>query len=114
MLYRLSPGSYYATGIRQTPVERELIYRILDHLQSDGLRDVAPSFRECALMPYPRLRTLFWLFASPRHRRYVTARLVVRVAVRGAWGILRPHMPAWVPPTARRLAARWTQIWTPG
>jgi glycosyltransferase involved in cell wall biosynthesis len=105
-LFRVSPGSYSATGIRQTPVQRELIYRILDHLQSDGLRDVAPSFRECALMPDLRLRILFWLFASPRHRRYLTARLAVRVAVRRAWGILRPHMPVWVPPTARRLASR--------
>jgi len=111
MLHRVYPGSYGATGVRQTPVQRELIYRIVDHLQSDGLRDVAPSFRECALMPDLRLRTLFWLFASPRHRRYLTARLAVRVAVRGAWGILRPHMPAWVRLTGRRLAARWPQIW---
>ena len=111
-VFRVLPESYHATGIQQTHVQRELTYRVVDLLQTPGFRDVAPSFRECALLPDFRIRVLVWLFASPQHRRYLTARLAGRVAVRRLWTMVKPSMPGWLPSLARRLACRWAQVWT--
>ena len=102
--YRLSRHSYYMSGIRQTAVQRELLYRVLDLLASAPFRDVAPAFRRSALTPEFRLRVLRWLATSPRHRDYLTPRLSARLAVRGVWWVVKPYMPGWVRPALRRLA----------
>jgi hypothetical protein len=89
------------------------LYRVLDLLESSAFRDVARSFRVSALVPECHARVLLWLLASPRHRSYLTprliARLLVRLAVRVPWWVLKPYAPAWVRPAARRLARRWAQ-----
>ena len=107
--HRLSLQSYYMSGIRQTAVQRELLYRVLDLLASAPYRDVAPAFRRSALTPEFRLRVLRWLVTSPRHRSYLTPRLSVRVAMRGVWWVVKPYMPGWVRPALRRLARRVRQ-----
>ena len=108
--YRLSRQSYYMSGIRQTAVQRELLYRVLDLLGSNQFRDVAPAFRRAALTPEFRLRVLRWLAVSPRHRDYLTPRLSARLAVRGVWWVMKPYMPGWVRPGMRRLARRWARV----
>jgi len=108
--FRVSPDSYSARGLRATGVQRELVYRMLDLLASDTFHDVARSFRVSALVPELRARVLVWLFASPRHRGYVTPRLVIRLFVRGVWWVLKPYMPQRVRPAARRLARRWSRL----
>ncbi len=100
--FRLSPGSYSARGSRQTQVQRDLLYRLLDLLRSDAYHDVARPFRGSAILPELRPRVLWWLLAAPRHRGYLTPRLVARLVFRGAWTVLKPYLPEWL-----RGAIRW-------
>jgi glycosyltransferase involved in cell wall biosynthesis len=108
--FRVSPESYHARGLRQTQVQRALVFRILDLLQSAECRDVAPAFRRSALMPELRARVLVWLLSSSRHRGYLTPRLAARLLVRGLWWWLRSRVPGWVRPAARRLAFGWSRL----
>jgi glycosyltransferase involved in cell wall biosynthesis len=107
--FRVSPDSYSARGLRRKDVQRQLVYRVLDLLESSAFRDVARQFRASALLPEFRGRVLLWLLASPRYRSYLTARLVVRLAVRGLWSVLKPRVPGWVRPAARHLARQWAR-----
>lgn len=100
--FRVSPHSYSARGVRQAEAQRDILYRMLDLLDSPTLRDVARPFRSSAIVPDLRARDLLWLLASPRHRRYLTSRLVIRLLVRGLWRVLMPYTP-----TRLRRAARW-------
>jgi glycosyltransferase involved in cell wall biosynthesis len=109
-VFRVSPGSYHARGLRVTAVQRALVFRILDLLQSADCRDVAPAFRRSALIPELRARVLVWLLSSPRHRGYLTPRLAVRLLVRGTWFWLRSRVPGWVRPAARRLSFGWSRL----
>ena len=109
-VFRVSPESYHARGVLQTTIQRQLVFRILDLLQSPDCRDVAPVFRRSALIPELRARVLLWLLSSPRHRGYGTPRLAVRLLVRGAWWWVRARVPGWVRPTARRLAFGWARL----
>jgi len=113
--FRLRADSYSAVGVRQASVQRDLTYRILDLLDSEDFRDVAPQFRHSGLLPELSSRALLWLLASPRHRGYLTPVLVFRLLSRGFWSVLRPHTPVrlrrWArglggASTRRRLAAR--------
>lgn len=117
--YRVLPGSYSARGVRQAETQRELIYRILDLLASDPWHDVALPFRSGALMPEMSVQVLRWLLASPRHRGYVTSRLVTRLLFGSVWSVLMPVMPDWLhqaarrlagTPTRRSLAGRWSPL----
>lgn len=108
--FRVSPDSYSARGLRATGVQRDLLYRMVALLASDAFCDVVRQFRSSALVPEIRARVLVWLLASPRHRGYVTPRLVIRLFVRGVWWVLKPYMPHRVRPAARRLARRWSQL----
>jgi glycosyltransferase involved in cell wall biosynthesis len=109
-VFRVSPESYHARGLRVTAVQRALIFRILDLLQSAERRDIAPAFRRSALMPELRARVLVWLMSSPRHRGYLTPRLAARLLVRGIWWWLRSRVPGWVRPAARRLSFGWARV----
>ena len=110
-VFRVLPDSYAAMCSRQTHRRRALTYRVIDLLRSPRFRDVAPSFRECALLPYRGIEVLAWLFASPPRRHYLTPRLVARVAAQRAWKVAKPHAPSWFRPQAQRLAVRWAQLW---
>ena len=101
--FRLLPDSYSARGARQTGVQRDLLYHMLDLLESDAFRDLAGPFRNSAIVPELRPRVLLWLLASPRHRRYLTPGLVGRLVFRGTWTVLKPYLPEWL-----RGAIRWT------
>lgn len=103
-VFRISPGSYSARGLRDAAVQRRLIYRILDLLASERFADVAGAFRSSALVPELRFRVVPWLLASHAYRRYLTPRLVARVVLRGAWSVAKRHAPGWVRPVARRIA----------
>jgi len=94
--YRVSPDSYSARGVRQTPVQRALVYRVMELLESEAFRDVAPAFRASALVPDVRPRVLMWLLASSHHRAYLTPRLVSRLVFRGIWSSFKPHVPDWL------------------
>lgn len=109
-VFRVSPASYHARGVRQTSVQRGLVLRVLDLLQLPAYRDVAASFRRSALIPELRVRVLAWLLVSPRHRRYLSPRLAVRLVVRGAWWWGRAYAPTWVRPAARRIAFGWARL----
>jgi len=109
-VFRVSPDSYHARGVRLKAVQRDLVFRILDLLQSADCRDVAPSFRKSALVPELRARVLVWLMSSSRHRGYVTPRLAARLLVRGLWWWLRSRVPGWVRPAARRLSFGWARL----
>lgn len=109
-VFRVSPESYHAQGLRQTAVQRDLVFRILDLLQSADFRDVAPAFRRSALIPELRARVLVWLISSSRHRGYVTTRLAARLLARGVWWWLRSRVPGWVRPAARRLSFGWSRL----
>ena len=115
--FRLTPDSYSARGPRQAGAQRDLVYRMVDLLGSSTLQDVAGAFRRSAVLPEFRLRVLVWLLASPRHRSYLTRRLVFRLLVRSVWGALIAYVPdrlrraiRWLAsrPTRRRLAGRWS------
>lgn len=113
-LVRVLPGSYSAMCSQKRNIRREMTYRMVDLLRSPRFLDVAPAFRECALLPYYRVEVLFWLFASPQHRRYLTARLAVRVAGWSVWNVVKLHMPGRLRALARRLVCRWARLWTAG
>jgi len=100
--FRVSADSYAARGVRQRGVQRDLLYCMLDLLESGALTDVAPSFRGSAILPELRARVLMWLLASPRHRRYLTPWLAVRLLFGSLWYLLMPYTPARL-----RRAARW-------
>ena len=109
-IYRVSPGSYSARGVRQSETQRELIYRILDTLASTPWQDVARSFRSGALLPEMSVRVLMWLLVSPRHRGYLTPRLAARLIFGSLWSAFVPVMPDWLHQAARKLAGaptRW-------
>jgi glycosyltransferase involved in cell wall biosynthesis len=108
-VFRVSPDSYHSRGIRVKAVQRQLVFRVLDLLQSPDCHDVAASFRRSALVPELRARVIVWLMASARHRGYLTPRLAARLLVRGSWWWLRAWVPHWVRPAARRLAFGWAR-----
>jgi glycosyltransferase involved in cell wall biosynthesis len=100
--FRVTPNSYSVRGPRRAAVQRALVYRVVDLLQSSALADVARPFRECGVVPEFSFRLLAWLAISPRHRRYLTPRLVTRLVLRGTWaGLIR-----WLPLRLRH-AVRW-------
>jgi glycosyltransferase involved in cell wall biosynthesis len=101
--FRLTPDSYSARGSRQTGVQRDLLYHMLDLLESDAFRDLADPFRRSAIVPELHPRVLLWLLASAAHRSYLTPRLAGRLVFRGAWAVLKPYLPDWL-----RGAIRWT------
>lgn len=103
-LVRVSPDSYSATGGRQADVQRQLVYRLVELLQTDRFRDVAGAFRESAVMFDLRARVILWLLASARHRGHLTPRLVRRLLVRETWSRVRPYAPAWLRRTLVTLA----------
>jgi glycosyltransferase involved in cell wall biosynthesis len=109
-VFRVTPESYHARGVRLTTVQRALVFRILDLLQSANCRDVAPAFRRSALIPELRARVLVWLLSSARHRGYLTTRLAARLVVRGTWWWLRSRVPGWVRPAARRVSFGWSRL----
>jgi glycosyltransferase involved in cell wall biosynthesis len=113
-VFRVLAGSYSQRGLRDTAAQRDVINRVVDLLDSPAYRDVAPAFRASALLPHLRYRLLLWLLASPRHRRYLTPRLVTRVLVRGTWRLLKPYMPQPVRLAVRRLAYSWARFGSPG
>jgi len=100
--FRVTPSSYSVRGPRDAAAQRALIYRVVDLLQSSALADVARIFRACAIVPEFSFRLLFWLAVSPRHRWYLTPRLMTRLVLRGVWAALIP----WLPLRARH-AVRW-------
>jgi glycosyltransferase involved in cell wall biosynthesis len=102
---RASPHSYSGRGSRQGSLQRDLVYRVLDLLASDGYRDVARAFRDSATVPEVRLRMLPWLLGSPCHRPYLTPRLMARLLGRGTWSLLVPYLPAVVPGALGGLAS---------
>ena len=100
--FRVTPNSYSVRGPRQAAAQRALVYRFVDLLQSNALADVARPFRECGVVPEFSFRLLAWLAVSPRHRWYLTPRLVTRLMLRGTWaGLIR-----WLPLRLRH-AVRW-------
>lgn len=109
--FRLLPDSYSARGARNTRAQRELLYRILDLLQTPAFHDVAQAFRASAIVTPERLRVLGWLLASPRHRGYLTPRLGARLLFYGLrsvlWSVVRPYTPDWLRQAARRAARRF-------
>ena len=109
---RVLPSSYSVMCSQDVSVRRAMTYRVVDLLQSSRFRDVAPSFRDCALLPYCRIEVLGWLFATTKGRRYLTARLALRVAVRSVWKGVKPYVPSRLIPKARRLVTRWAQFGT--
>jgi glycosyltransferase involved in cell wall biosynthesis len=113
-VFRVRAGSYSQRGLRDTAAQRDLVNRVVDLLDSEAYRDVAPAFRASALLPELRFRVLLWLLASPQHRRHLTPRLVTRVFVRGTWWVLKPYMPQRVRPAVRRLAYSWARLGVPG
>jgi glycosyltransferase involved in cell wall biosynthesis len=113
-VFRVRADSYSQRGSRDTAAQRDVINRVVDLLDSSAYRDIAPAFRASALLPHLRFRLLLWLLASPRHRRYLTPRLVTRVLVRGTWRVLKPYMPQPVRLAVRRLAYSWARFRGPG
>jgi glycosyltransferase involved in cell wall biosynthesis len=109
-VFRVSPQSYWQHGVRQASLQRATVQRFLELLDSPAYRDVRPAFRRSALLPELRARTLWWLLASRRDRRYLTARLGLRLTVRGAWWAVKPYMPKPVRPALRWAARRWAQL----
>lgn len=100
--FRVTSNSYSVRGPRQAAAQRALVYRFVDLLQSSDLADVARPFRESGVVPEFSFRLLAWLVGSPRHRWYLTPRLIVRLILRAAWaGLIR-----WLPLRARH-AVRW-------
>jgi glycosyltransferase involved in cell wall biosynthesis len=100
--FRVTPNSYSVRGPRQAAAQRALVYRVVDLLQSSALTDVARPFRECGVVPEFSFRLLAWLAISPRHRWYLTRKLVTRLVLRGTWAGLIPWLPLRL-----RHAVRW-------
>lgn len=90
---RMRPDSYFAVRGKRTDEQRAFLYRALELLKSEAFQDVAPRFRHSALVPDMRLRVLFRLLASPRHRGYITPKLAGRLLGRELWSMARPVVP---------------------
>jgi glycosyltransferase involved in cell wall biosynthesis len=107
--FRLLPDSYSARAERDTAAHREALGRVMDLLETPAFHDVAPAFRASTIVafmtPSP-LRTVPWLLATPRYRRFLTPRLAARLLCFGPWSVLRRWIPQPWRRTARRLAAR--------
>ena len=112
-VFRVRANSYSQRGLQDAAAQRDVVNRVVDLLDSSAYRDVAPAFRANALLPDLRFRVLLWLLASPRHRRYLTPRLVARVLVRGTWWVLKPYMPQPLHLAIRRLAYRYARLGGP-
>lgn len=100
--FRVLNNSYSTQGRRQSTTQRELLYRVLDLLETSEYRDVAPCFRRAGIVTDMRTRSLLWLLASPQHRSYLTLRLCLRLLFSGLWTVARPSTPVWL-----RQLARW-------
>ena len=102
---RVRADSYSAQQVKQAHAQRRQLLRALDLLAGDEFRDVAPRFRRSALATEMRARVLPWLLASPRHRAYLTPRLVFRLLARELWSLARPLAPLRLRRLMRRLSA---------
>lgn len=90
--FRVVKRSYSATGTNDGAGQRRLLYHTLDVLV-DEYADVLSRFRRAALIPEMRIRDLYWLTTSMRHRQFMTPTLCRRLIAREAWAHLRPLVP---------------------
>ncbi|WP_376984651.1 hypothetical protein [Bosea sp. R86505] len=104
--FTVNPKGYGERGVRSAEGQRRLLETCLRAIEQD-YPDVADRFKRAGTIPEMRLRTLGWLLASERGRRFVSPRLASVLVLREAWARLRPLAPLglrrWM---RRRLAAR--------
>jgi len=82
--------SYSAQSLRDSSAQRPMLMKVLGRFATPAYADVIKRFQDAALIPEYRLRTLYWLLASPLGRQWVTPRLAARIVGRGLWSYIRP------------------------
>jgi glycosyltransferase involved in cell wall biosynthesis len=86
--------SYSSRNLRDRKAQRPLLNCVLDLLDTPAYAGIAPEARRAGLMPEYYFRTLLWLIANPKGRKYVTPHLIMRIIGRSIWALLRPLAPA--------------------
>jgi len=102
--FRTNAQSYSATGSRSLALQKALLFRCLDELET-RYADIREMFRSAAMLPHMRARTLIWLALDARGRRFLNRRLVWRLAQREVWTAMRPFMPQQFRRVLRRTVA---------
>lgn len=89
---RLSAQSYSASGRSQSAQHREVLRGILDLLDS-RFSDVAPSFAKSGVLASLDGRMVMELLKTRPHRRYLTLRLLRRVAYQKVYSLTARAVP---------------------
>jgi glycosyltransferase involved in cell wall biosynthesis len=105
-VFRVSADSYSAVGRRDARAQRIILEKFLELLSDPILTEIAAPLREAGVVPEMSLRTLRWLLAMPKGRRYLTAHLAFRLAAAGVWNLFRERMPLNLRRFARRHLAK--------
>ncbi len=82
--------SYSAQSLRDSRAQRPMLMKVLERFATPAYADVIKRFQDAGLIPEYRLRTLYWLLASPLGRQWVTPQLAIRIIGRGLWSYVRP------------------------
>lgn len=90
--FTVNPKGYGERGVRSAEGQRRLLEKCLVAIEQD-YSDVAERFKRACVIPEMRLRTLGWLLATERGRRFVSPRLAGMLILREAWAKLRPLTP---------------------
>ena len=101
--------SYSSRNLRDRKAQRPLFDCALDLLDTPAYADIVPSMRRAGLMPEYYLRTLLWLIANPKGRKYITPHLAMRIIGRSIWALLRPLAPAQIRRRLRRRRSERTR-----
>lgn len=99
--FRVSTGSYSATGVRST-AQNEVLRAWLAKTREPATPGLRSAFREAAILPVYNLRSLRALASD---LEFVSARLLHRIASRIVWEAIRPHLSLGMRRFVRRLAS---------
>ncbi|TCS64720.1 glycosyltransferase family 2 protein [Varunaivibrio sulfuroxidans] len=100
------PDSYSSKKTLNATVVRKLTNSFLETLEDNETADLYARFRNVGVLPEHSLRAILWLLTTPRGRRYITSRLILRNLTRSAWRIARPLAPHGIRQLMRRVSAR--------
>jgi glycosyltransferase involved in cell wall biosynthesis len=91
----LSPTSYYHSA-KSRDERREVMQRLLQHLESDAYADVAPLIGQSGILGAFGWPMLQLIASRKEHRRFLTPALVRRTARRSAEVAGRRFFPKWL------------------
>ena len=97
-MWRSTPGSYMATGLRNLREQRAVVERILDLLHTPKYSDVLPRFRESGVLAFAP-RVTFTILANRKYWSFLNLALLKRAVPSDIFWTL----PSWLQRIIRRL-----------